>query len=74
MKDFLNKILIKLGLKKTGFNRLQYMGIPVVVRDDVPSGIIYLIDSSKMYINYPRCKDGSYDMRFSINRLWQKKK
>jgi hypothetical protein len=43
-------------------------GIQVYETADLPPGIAYMIDTNKMYFDYPKRKDGKPDMRYAINK------
>lgn len=44
MKKFIHKLLVFLHLRHNTFSEIKYRGIPVIQRDDVPSGEIWLIN------------------------------
>jgi hypothetical protein len=51
MKRLFELLLIKLGITK-GFTRLEYRGIPVIVREDVPENIVYFSSNDKPIVEF----------------------
>lgn len=47
----------------------KYKGIPVYSNPAVESGMLYLINEDNFITNYPTKKNGTPDMRFSINKM-----
>ena len=47
----------------------EYKGISVYSHPDCPSGFIYMVNDSNFDFETAKRKDGSPDMRFSINKL-----
>ena len=47
-----------------GFNQLMYKGIPILI--DPNLDILYFVNDDFSF-RYPKKKDGTKDMRFSIN-------
>lgn len=69
IKELFLRLSIFLGIKRVGWDSLTFRGIPIIIRDDIPPGTIYLINSENMHRVFPIRKDGKPDMRFSINKL-----
>ena len=46
-----------------------YRHIPFYSSNSIPKNIIYMINSNEIHIEYPRKKNGNYDMRSGVNKL-----
>ena len=49
--------------------KLLFQGIPVIQRDDVPPGTIYLLNTK--YMHPPLTKSGNPDRRYRINKQYK---
>jgi hypothetical protein len=64
----MKKNKLTLEILDKAFNKAIKGIIEVVPNMWVPPNMIYKIDNENFYMKYPLKKDGTPDMRFSINR------
>jgi hypothetical protein len=58
---------------KIGWVGLEYRGIPIIERDDMPQDTMYILNSGISFVmKEHRKKDGTLDFRYSRNK-WLKK-
>lgn len=46
-----------------------YNNIPFYSANSVPKNVMYCLNSNEIHIKYPRKRNGSYDMRFGVNKM-----